>query len=184
MLTVSEPGAVIQGLTNGTPYTVWVRARNTAGDSPYASGNGVPTAADSKPTSAPEKPAVTPGDTKLTLTWDQVPGVPGYKVYYRTTDNINQAREFSQTIPASAPTVRAELTGLTNGTLYYVWVKSWNSQGTSSASPSASGTPQAKTPINFSDLSFVLGTAAAEYIFAQDLPPASSSPKADPTPTA
>ncbi|MDR1301940.1 MAG: fibronectin type III domain-containing protein, partial [Treponema sp.] len=31
MLTVSEPGAVIQGLTNGTPYTVWVRARNTAG---------------------------------------------------------------------------------------------------------------------------------------------------------
>jgi hypothetical protein len=125
-------------------------------------------------------PTVIPGDKKLTLTWDQVSGVPGYKVYYGPTDDIVQASEFSQTIPASAPTVRAEITGLTNGTLYYVWVKSWNSQGTSSQSPSASGTPQAKTPIDFSNLRFELGTATAEYIFAQDLPPSVFFPEGRP----
>jgi fibronectin type 3 domain-containing protein len=171
MLTVSEPGAVIFGLTNSTSYTVWVRARNTAGESSYSSGNGAPQVASSTPTSAPVNLALTPGGKKLTLTWDQVSSVPAYKIYYGTTNNIGQAVQFSQTIPAAAPTVRADVTGLTNGVLYYVWVKSSNSKGESSASQPVSGTPQAKAPINFSNFSFQLGTAAAEYIFAQDLPP-------------
>jgi fibronectin type 3 domain-containing protein len=172
MLTVSAPGAVIFGLTNTTSYTVWVRARNTAGESSYSSGTGSPQAAGSVPASPPGNLTLTPGGKKLTLEWDQVPGVPAYKIYYGTANNISQAAQFPQTIPAAVPTVRADITGLTNGVLYYVWVKSSNSKGeSSSASPPASGTPQAKAPINYSDFSFQLGTAAAEYIFAQDLPP-------------
>ncbi|MDR2394878.1 MAG: fibronectin type III domain-containing protein [Treponema sp.] len=182
MLTVSEAGVVILGLTNDTDYTIWVRARNTAGDSPaYSKGTGTPHVAASGPASAPSKPTVIPGDGKLTLTWNQVPGVPGYKLYYGTEDTFSTATEFPQTIPASSPIVSAELTGLTNGTLYYVWVKSWNSKGTSAAaSPPESGTPLAKAAIDFSNLRFELGRATAEYIFAQDLPPSVFFPEGRP----
>ncbi|MDR0722056.1 MAG: fibronectin type III domain-containing protein, partial [Treponema sp.] len=184
MLTLSEPGGVILGLTNGTAYTIWVRARNTAGDSPaYSKNTGTPQAATSAPASAPGKPEVTPGDGKLTLTWDQVSGVPEYKLYYGTTNSFSGAAEFPQTVPASAPRVSAELTGLANDTLYYVWVQSWNSKSTKDNSPHSepvSGTPKAKDGIPFSNLQFMLGTATAEYIFAQDLPPSVFFPEGRP----
>ena len=119
MLTVSEAGAVIHGLTNGTAYTVWVRARNTAGDSPaYSYYSGTPAEAASAPASPPGKLTVTPGDGKLTVVWDQVSGVPAYKLYYGTTGSFSGATEFSRTIPASSPKVSAELTGLENNALY------------------------------------------------------------------
>jgi hypothetical protein len=171
MVTVSEAGAVILGLTNGASYRIWVRAVNTAGASGYSSGSGTPALASSAPTTPPARPAVTPGNTKLTLTWNQVPGVPRYKVYYHTADNFGAAAEFPQTIPANLPAVSADITGLANGQTYYVWVRSWNSQGGSPPSEAASGTPQAKNPINFNNIQFELGRAAAEYIFAQNLPP-------------
>jgi hypothetical protein len=181
MLTVSEPGAVILGLANDTAYTIWVRARNTAGESAYSRNTGTPQASAQAPAKTPDKPAVVAGDGKLTLTWNQVPGVPEYKLYYGTSDNFSAATAVDRTIPASAPTVSAEITGLTNGVKYYVWVKSSNSPGESSSpSPSAEGTPQAKDPINFSNLQFRLGEAAAEYIFAQDLPPSVFFPEGRP----
>jgi hypothetical protein len=132
MKTVSEAGSVIFGLTNGTNYMVWVRAINTAGKSPgYAKNTGTPQLATSPPTTAPAKPTVVSGDKKLTLTWNQAAGVPSYKLYYGTTIVFSAATAFpagAATIPANAPTVSADITGLTNGTPYYVWVQSWNSQ--------------------------------------------------------
>ncbi|MDR3341611.1 MAG: fibronectin type III domain-containing protein [Treponema sp.] len=176
MKTVSEAGTALIGLDN-TTYTIWVRAVNTAGNSPaYAKSSGTPVAASTVPAKAPDKPTVTPGNKKLTLTWNQVDGVPFYKLYYGIADDFSTATEFSAgaaTIPANAPKVSADITGLTNKTPYYVWVQSWNSQSTRENSPrsdSASGTPVAKDAINFNNLQFVLGTATAEYIFAQDLP--------------
>jgi hypothetical protein len=171
MLTVSGAGAVVLGLTNGASCTVWVRAVNTAGASGYSAGSGTPVAAGAPPSTPPGTPTVTAGNKKLTLTWTQVSGVPRYKVYYHTEDNFGAATEFSQIIPADMPTVSVDITGLSNAHLYYVWVKSWNSQGGSSPSGAATGTPQAKTPVNFNNLKFALGTASAEYVFAQDLPP-------------
>jgi hypothetical protein len=174
MVTVSEPGVVILGLTTNTAYTIWVKARNTAGESGYRTGTGTPQAASGPPTTAPGQPEVMPGAGKLTLAWAQVDGVPSYRLYYGTTNNFSAATPVSSLVPAAAPIVRADVTGLTDGQLYYVWVQSWNSKSTgedsSAVSPSASGTPQAKDPINFSNLQFELGQAAAEYIFAQDLP--------------
>jgi hypothetical protein len=170
MTTVSEPGKALLGLTPETAHTIWVKARNTAGESGYRTGTGTPiAAAGAPPTSAPGTLTVSAGDKKLTLTWDQVSGVPGYQVYYGTTNTFSTAI-ISQTVPAGAPRVSAEITGLVNGNAYYVWVVSKNSKGISGPSPSASGTPQAKTPIDFNNLQFELGQAAAEYIFAQDLP--------------
>jgi hypothetical protein len=93
-------------------------------------------------------------------------------VYYSETDNFSAAVAFSKNdIPASAPAVSVDLTGLENGKLYYVWVRSANSQGESPLGLPGSGTPQAKDSINFNNLQFELGRATAEYIFAQDLAP-------------
>jgi hypothetical protein len=172
MVTVSPAGVVLLGLTNGTAYTVWVRAVNTAGNSPYVKASGSPTEAALPPSTPPAKPDVAAGPGKLIVSWNQVSGVPQYKLYYNTTTVFSSATEVVPTIPASAPTVRAEILGLTNGVTYYVWVQSWNSKGGTSGgvSPSASGAPKAKDPISFSNTQFVLGSAAAEFIFAQDVP--------------
>lgn len=177
MKTVSVEGAVLPGLTNDADYTVWVRALNTAGISPgYSRATGTPKLATTPP--APDKKpgviSITAGNEKLALAWDQVPGVPQYKLYYNTTDDFATATALEKTVPAAAPQESAEITMLSNGTSYYVWVQSWNSQSNKDNSPqsdSASGTPEAKPAIDFSNLRFALGTAKAEFIFAQDLPP-------------
>jgi hypothetical protein len=181
LVTVSEPGAVIFNLVNNVDYTLWVRARNTAGDSPaYSQSAGTPQEASVPPVTAPGTPAVTPGAGKLTLAWNQVTGVPGYKLYYGIANDISQAVEYDEIIPAQAVSVQADIIGLANGTLYNVWVKSWNSKGVSSPSPSASGTPQPKPSIVFANYQFELGRATAEYIFAQDLPPSVFFPEGRP----
>jgi hypothetical protein len=186
MKTVSEAGAVVFGLTNGHSYTVWLKAVNTAGNSPaYSSGSGTPAAATSAPTTAPaiEKITVTPGDNKLALTWDQVVGVPRYTLYYGITNEFASAAALPETVPANAPTVSADITSLANDTKYYVWVQSWNSQSARDTSPKSGpveGTPKAKDPIDFGNVKFELGKAAAEYIFAQDLPPSVFFPEGRP----
>jgi hypothetical protein len=97
-------------------------------------------------------------------------GVPQYKVWYGT-GAIGDAAELEEAVPAAALTVSAEITGLANGTLYTIWVKSANSVGTSSTATTASATPQPKPPINFEDVNFVLGYATGEYPWVQDIPP-------------
>jgi hypothetical protein len=171
MRTVSETGIVLPGLINGRSYTVWVRAVNTAGSSPgYARTAGTPAAATAAPADAPGKPEVSAGEGKLMLSWNQVHGVPGYKIYYHTAEDFAGAQEHPSLIPASAPSVAAEVTGLANGVVYYVWVRSCNSLGDGAVSPPGNGTPKAKPPIEFTNLQFGLGQATAEYIFAQDVP--------------
>jgi hypothetical protein len=173
-----ETGIVLSGLSNGQAYRVWVRAVNTAGESSYAAGSGTPSVAAAPPGTAPGPITVTPGSAKLSLTWDQVPGVPFYWVYYGT--GSDPAVTWPVPIPAAAPRVSAEITGLTDGTHYNVWVKSANSKGESSFSPSSGGTPAPKPAVNWGDTKFVLGTAAGEYVFAQDLPPSVFWPEGRP----
>jgi hypothetical protein len=184
MKTVSETGTVLSGVAEGTEYTLWVRAVNTAGTSPaYAKGIGTPLAASGPPVRAPGKPELVPGTGKLTLLWEPVSGVPYYKLYYGTTDDFSAAAPVETPVPANAPEVRADITGLANGTLYYVWIQSWNSNSSRDNSPvseAASGTPLAKIPIEFGNLRFVLGEAAGEYVFAQDLPPSVFFPEGRP----
>ncbi|MDR1249472.1 MAG: fibronectin type III domain-containing protein, partial [Treponema sp.] len=92
MTTVSEAGAALSGLTNGTSYTLWVRAANTAGNSPgYATKTGIPLAAVTAPAKAPLKPDVIPGTGKLTLVWEPAAGVPYYKLHYGTTEEFSAA---------------------------------------------------------------------------------------------
>jgi hypothetical protein len=87
---------------------------------------------------SPSAPRVSAGNAQLTVTWEAVSGAAAYAVYHGTSDNSASAVQFGADVSATTVTI----TGLTNGTLYYVWVKAKNADGnTSGFSPSTSGKP-------------------------------------------
>jgi hypothetical protein len=137
---VTAATATITGLTNGTIYYVWVKAKNGAGTSGFsAAASGTPVAAENAP-NAPAAPTVTPADSQLTLSWTAVDGAIAYELWYGTANDPTSAQQFSADVTSGTT---ATITGLTNGTIYYVWVKAKNSAGTSGFSAAASGTPVA-----------------------------------------
>lgn len=91
-------------------------------------------------TTAPNDPGaatVAPRDTKLALSWTAVSGATNYEVWYHTADNSAAAIQSGGAIAGTTHTI----TGLTNGTSYFVWLKAKNSVGTSGFGPSATGSP-------------------------------------------
>jgi uncharacterized repeat protein (TIGR02543 family) len=146
----------ITGLTNGTAYTVKLRAKNTAGYGPgSAFQNGVTLAAPNAPTIT----SVTSGDGRLRIIYPAYTSATNggsaiSKVEYSTNDGSSWA---------DAGTLSETFTvlGLTNGTTYLVKLRAVNAIGTSIASSATSGTPAAppSSPLQVS----VLGnpTAAA-----------------------
>jgi hypothetical protein len=132
--------ATITSLTNGTTYYVWIKAKNsvgTSGFSPRASGTPL------SPPVAPGTPTVTTGNGELTVRWQAVTGASVYEVWLGTTDNSAEATKYGADVSGTSTTI----TGLNNGTTYYVWVKATKNASTSVFSPSASGTPLAP-PLN------------------------------------
>jgi hypothetical protein len=169
---VETGGLIIGGLTNGTSYTVWVKASNTAGDSDYARVNGTPQAAASAP-DAPVIIEVIPGNKKLTVSWRASPRAAWYELYYHSADTFSTttATLYSASIPPFFGKVKEEVILPANGGTYYLWVRAVNSKGSSPVSASARGRPEAPVPINFNDVNFKLGLAQAEYIFSEVNPP-------------
>jgi hypothetical protein len=86
---------------------------------------------------APGAPTLTVGDTELGVSWTAVADADAYEVWYGTTDVSGDATQFGGDVAGTSTTI----TGLTNDTLYYVWLKAKNSLGTSDFGPSASATP-------------------------------------------
>jgi len=127
--TTAETTTNITGLTNGTAYYVRLRAKNVNGVSDYGpSASGVPIGNIGVIT-------VSSGDGQLSISWSAVAGADQYEVYYNTTDSIPS--NSTQTVS----TITATINGLTNGTIYYVWVKGKNTNGTSNTSVVVSGKP-------------------------------------------
>lgn len=91
------------------------------------------------PPSAPGILTRTAANSQLTLTWTTVTGATGYEVWYHTVNNSSAGVKFSG--DSNETDTSCTITGLTNGTTYYVWVKAKNSAGTSGFSPVISGTP-------------------------------------------
>lgn len=87
---------------------------------------------------APNAPVVTAGDEKLSLAWSAVNGATSYEVLYNTVDSVDGATAFENNPVAAASAV---ITGLTNDTAYFVFVRAVNASGSSEYSVSASGTP-------------------------------------------
>jgi hypothetical protein len=129
--TVSTNTTAISDLTNGTTYYVWVKGKNENGTSNIsATVNGVPMAA---PTSLAV--SVSAGNEQITVSWAEVAGANQYEVYYSTAITIPNSSVFTVT------ELNKTITNLINGTTYNFWVKAVNANGTSGASPMASGKP-------------------------------------------
>jgi len=77
----------------------------------------------------------TGGSGELVLNWSAITGADEYEVYYNTTDTISAS--LSQTFS----TTMATISDLTNGTIYYFWVKGKNAHGTSNTSTVINGKP-------------------------------------------
>jgi hypothetical protein len=155
-------------LQNDVTYYVWIRAANTGGVSEYSlPESGKPERSVSAP-AAPREPDVIGGHKKLTLTWTAVSGASGYVLYYGTINDPNSATEWDNHVPAAAGEIIGLITGLTNETLYYVWVKAKNAIGLSGESPVGSGTPKPKPALDLTNNLFQIGVASADFIFSED----------------
>ena len=120
---VSEPPATaysIAGLANGTDYFVRVRARNAVDAGPWVTMSALAAAAPSEPLSV----ATQPDDGSLTVTWEEPESlggaaVTGYQVQWRTGGPTFNETDLRVTVSGTSH----EITGLDNGTEY--WVRVW-----------------------------------------------------------
>ncbi|MDR1637972.1 MAG: SUMF1/EgtB/PvdO family nonheme iron enzyme [Treponema sp.] len=92
---------------------------------------------ESAPPPAPAAPWLTPGYQRLTLSWEGVPGASAYEVWYSEGTETAGKQQWNGGISETATVI----TGLNNGTPYYVWLKALNGAGVSGFGPPASGTP-------------------------------------------
>jgi hypothetical protein len=129
---------IITGLVNETTYYVWVKAKNSAGTSGFGPrASAKPSVFAAAPVAPSTAPLVSSGDGRLTATWTAVEGASGYEIWKNNQNNHATAEKYGGDITATS----VDITGLANGTTCYVWVKAKNSNGVSSFSPPASGTP-------------------------------------------
>jgi hypothetical protein len=150
----TDTTTTITGLTNYTLYYVWVKAKNSAGSSDFSqSSSGTPTETPVV-LAQPTITSIVPGDGSLTVTWGTVSGAENYEVYSHTSNTSADATKFA----TEFTTTTATITGLTNGTTYYVWVKAKNSGGESEYSDPLTGVPFDPTL-----LTALKGTWASSY---------------------
>lgn len=104
----------------------------------------LPPAAETAPP-APAAPSVASGNGELTVSWTSVGVGVTYEVFYNTTDSAEGAIPFAGN-PVEGTS--AQLTGLTNGTTYYVFVRGTNAIGVGDYSPSTASTPSLPPVVN------------------------------------
>ncbi len=137
---VTAASYTVTGLSNGTIYYVWLKAKNTAGTSAFGpSADGTPNI----PPEIPEDPEVIYGNTELHVSWTPVSGAASYEVWYSTSDNPAEAVQQGGDITLTGHSV----TGLENNTEYHIWIKAKNSAGASGFSEAAIQTPSEALPV-------------------------------------
>ena len=128
--------STVSGLTNGTAYDVALTATNAAGTGPAATASGTPRTVPGAPTDV----LVTPSDGQLSVSWTGPTSNGGNAIDHYTV-TANPGNHAVST--ADGSTTQADLTGLTNGTLYTLTVVAHNAAGDGTASTSTTGTPRA-----------------------------------------
>jgi len=138
--TLSTNGST--ALVNGTSYSVQIKAVNANGDGVASSSvSGVPVTVPGAPTSV----SGTKGNGALIVSWVAPTSNGGltitdYEVYIGTSSSGS----FSLVTDAVSTTPGATVSGLTNGTTYYIKVNAVNSSGSGTlSSVSAALTPSA-----------------------------------------
>ncbi|HOW83499.1 MAG TPA: DPP IV N-terminal domain-containing protein [Spirochaetota bacterium] len=96
------------------------------------------------PAALSSAPTITSAPGQLTATWTAVSRATAYEVWYATSDDSGAATLYVDDVAVTG----CLITGLTNGTPYYIWVKAKNSAGTSGFSPSGTGTPESSSLTN------------------------------------
>jgi hypothetical protein len=128
------------GLTNGTTYYFVVKASNGGVDSDKS--NEVSATPQVAAPGAPILQSAVPGDGHVNINWSPVPGSTGYIIFTSTVSG-------SFTDPEATVTESVysyNITGLTNGTIYYFAVKATNPGGDSAYSNEISAVPQVSVP--------------------------------------
>jgi hypothetical protein len=158
--------AVINSLSNGTSYYVWVKALNSEGEAWSEAASGTPQKAVTPP-ATPQNVQATGIDGQLLVSWDPAGGAASYEVYLGTGSDFAATEKKTE-----GPGLTSFVDGLTNGIEYTVWVRAKNSVGVSPLSAPATGTPVA-APV-FTDIDELAAyfaekaenTAATPYVVA------------------
>ena len=130
----------ITGLTNGTAYTIDVRATNSDGAGPASQQiTATPNAKPGQVTTV----TPTPGDTKATFTWQPAPD-SGTPVTSYVAEISPAPAGGSAVQDLGGTTTTATFTGLTNGTTYTFTVGAVNSLGPGLRSAGVSTVPFGK----------------------------------------
>ncbi len=174
---INNNRTLITGVDNNETYRVWVKASNTAGDSSFtytdtssAPVTAIPVAPTDGNTSASAK--------SLVVRFSAVEQASAYKLRCSTENNLagSEAVASEMSVEADSGTVSFTVPDLINKQTYYIWVQATNSLGASAYSAMGSGTPISRTELNgaidYANAGFILGSATAEYIWA-DSPPVS-----------
>jgi len=136
-LTGAVSSVTIPGLTNGTSYTVKLRAVNDAGSGASSSATAL-TLARTTP-SAPTNVVLTPTNHGLVV--DFTPGDNGGSAITNYEYSLNGSSSWTALSPAVGIVQEFPIPGLTNGTQYGVRIRAINIAGSGSASDSVAGTP-------------------------------------------
>jgi hypothetical protein len=88
---------------------------------------------------------VTGFNASLQASWTAVPGATGYDIYFSNTTTQPMPDTAAVTANVSITGTTATITGLTNGTLYRVWVRAKNGSTTGAWVYQGYGTPQASS---------------------------------------
>lgn len=132
---VTSSPVVITGLTNGTTYSITLKAANAIGTSVAS------TSVSGTPATVPDAPVIVSasnGNSSTTINFTQGSngGSPILNYYYSTDDGVS----FQELSPEDAVSP-VTITGLTNGTTYQIRLRAINLVGLSNVSNDISVTP-------------------------------------------
>jgi len=130
--------AVINNLINGTVYYIWLKAKNNMGTSGFSPvSNGTPYPHTEKPSDPQSAPTIIAGNGQFNVRWQAVERADIYEIWVGTVNNAQTATKWGEDVSGFS----AMISGLNNGTIYYVWIKAKNNIDVGGFSPSANGIP-------------------------------------------